>query len=257
MAELDAAPPEVEDEPTNAPEAPDEGQAPEGEESFTDFDISQVPDEYRPQVEALANQWKQTYTKKRQAETQELAQVRQEAEANAQIVNALANPQTRAAVLAQYGVDLVDENDDEDLFDDTDPEQRIERLERTLAERQAADEATRQEEAVIDYISEEIATLEQGEDREFDANEHRLLANYARSNPTPQGYPDVKGAYELLGGIAKARAKAIVDGRTKRVPRGPSSGVPGSRQVDLSKESPEERKKRMAEAVESAGASGE
>jgi hypothetical protein len=249
----DMAPALERDEPVDATEAPETDKPVGSEESSLDFDTSTIPDEYRPQMDELANQWKATYTKKRQAETAELAEVRREAERNAQILQALQNPQTRAAVLQQFGIEYLDEDENDDLAEEPDLYTEVDQLKAWKAEQIAQTEQARREEAILDYVSGEIESLEKTEGREFDANEHRLLDTYARANPGPNGEPDVKGAYELLTGVSKTRANAILE--AKKAPRRAPGGTPASKAADLSNK--ETREARMAEAAEAARASRE
>jgi hypothetical protein len=230
----DMAPALERDEPVDATEAPETDKPVGSEESSLDFDTSTIPDEYRPQMDELANQWKATYTKKRQAETAELAEVRREAERNAQILQALQNPQTRAAVLQQFGIEYLDEDENDDLAEEPDLYTEVDQLKAWKAEQIAQTEQARREEAILDY-------------------EHRLLDTYARANPGPNGEPDVKGAYELLTGVSKTRANAILE--AKKAPRRAPGGTPASKAADLSNK--ETREARMAEAAEAARASRE
>lgn len=254
MADVPEAPAIEQDKPVDAPEAPDTGQATTGEEeSFIDsFNLNDVPEDARPHVEALQKQWQSTYSSKRQAERQELDEIRREAEQARQFQAAIQNPQTRAAVLQQFGIEMVD---DEDELPDEEPDlyDRLERVEGQLTQREQAEQQARQQEAVTDFVAEQIESLEKSEDREFDAKEHQLLDAYAKAFPTPEGYPNVKGAYELLTGIVSERQKAWVE--SKKAPRRPANGTPASQAADLS--NPETRRQRMAEAAEAARASQE
>jgi hypothetical protein len=257
----DAAPAE-QDQPIDAPEAPETDQPTGGdEESFTDsYNPDELPEEARGAYEEAYKRLQGAYTQK----TQTLAEERREAETATQIINALRNPnpQLRAATLAHLGIDeraalemygYQAEEQEPDEF--TDPEDRIARLEQTLAQRQQAEQAQQQEAAVTDYIAEQIEALEGKVDREFEKEEQQFLDAYARQFAR-NGVPDVEGAYKLLDNIGKSREKAVLDPK-RNVPRVPGNGKSASRTVDLSKESNEERKARMAEAVEQAAASAQ
>jgi hypothetical protein len=261
MADAIEAPAE-QDQPTSAPEAPETDQPTGGEESFTDsYNPSELPDEVRPHVEAAYKQLQSAYTSK----TQSLAEERREAEQAQQIIAALKNPQVAPAVLAQLGYDerkmleLYGYQPGEEESDEfADPDERIARLEQTLAQQQQAEQAQRQESAVTDYIAGEIEALEKKLGREFDEGEQKVLDAYARqfAKQTPDGrlVPDVEGAGQLLSGILSSHEKALLDPKRK-APRVPGNGGSGSRTVDLSTETKEERVARMAEAADAAIAS--
>lgn len=241
------------DEGIDAPEAPETDQPPEGEEEFSidSFDPTQVPEDAdREWFAERVQKLRADYTKK----TQSLAEERREAEQAQQIITALRNPQVAPAILAQFGYDerkmlelygyQTDEEPDEapDLYDE------VEGLKQTLAQQQEAAQRAQYEAQVEDHIAGEIEALEKKEKREFDAEEHQLLDVYARANPKPDGTPNVEGAFNLLSGIVKSRFEARLKPK-QQTPRPPGGGKPGSRQVDLSKESREGRLERMAEAV--------
>lgn len=239
----------------DSPEAPDTGQA-EGEESFTDFDPSEIPEDAdRDWFEEKYKELRAGFTQK----TQEFGETRREAEQLRQFRDAVANPQVAPAVLAQlgytekqilemYGYQPEEEDDDEFA----DPDQRIDRLEQTLAQREQADQAERYEEEVTDHIAGQIEQLEQKEGREFDPEEHQLLDTYARAYAV-NGVPDVEGAHKLLSGILDSRQKQWLE--SKKTGRPPGGGKPGSRTVDLSKETKEERMARMQQRAEEAASS--
>lgn len=247
---------------TPAPEAP-EANAPDtsqegDEESFPDFDFDGIPEDLREKAERYAQEVKSHFQAPFTKKAQEAAEVRREAEQARQLQEALRNPQVAPAVLAQLGHDEKAvlgmygyETDEEPEFEEDDPDERIGRLEQALSEREQAERQTQQEEAVSDYIAERIEALEGKEKREFDAEEHQLLDLYARSNPTPEGHPDVEGAFKLLSGIVSSRQKAMLDPK-RNAPRPAGGGRPGSQMVDLSKESQEDRVARMAQAADEA-----
>jgi DNA-directed RNA polymerase beta subunit len=251
--------PAEQEQPTTEAEAPETDQPTVEEESFTDsYNPNEVPEEARPQLEAAYKQLQSAYTQK----TQGLAEVRREAEQAQQLQDALRNPEVAPMVLKQLGytekeiLEMFGYQPEED--DDLPPDEteRLDRLEQSLSQREAADQAAQQEEAVTDYIAEQIEALETEAGREFDAEEHQLLDTFARANADQQGYPNVKGGYGLLSGILSNREKALLDPK-RTTQRRPGNGSSGSRTVDLSKETPEERRERMASAVGASQASQE
>jgi hypothetical protein len=241
--------PAEQDQPTT-PEAPETDQPTGGnEESFTDsYDPSELPEEARSAYEAAYKRLQGDYTKK----TMSLAEERQEAEQAQQIINALANPESQADVLKHFGINLVDDSeDDEDLFDEADPNQRIDQLEQMLQGQQAEQQAIQASEQELGYIASEIEALENDRDEEFSAEEQQFLADIARANPAQNGAPDVKKAAQLLTGLYDQRQKAWIE--SKKAPRRPVGGTPASKAADLT--NPEERRRVMAEAADAARAS--
>lgn len=252
--------PAEQDQPIDALEAPETDQ-PEGanEESFTDsYNPSELSDDVRPHVEAAYKQLQSAYTSK----TQSLAEERREAEQAKQIMQALQNPQVAPAVLANlgydekkllemYGYSVGDDEpaDEPDLYDE------VEGLKQWKAQQEQTAKQAAQEEAVTDYIAENIEAMEKKAQREFTTEEQQLLDAYARAY-AKNGVPDVEGAYNLLTGALKSREKALLDPK-RNTPRPPGGGKPGSRTVDLSKESDEEFVNRMAQAVDAARASAQ
>src|SRR6476620_157441 len=231
------------------------------EESFIDsFDLSEISEDARPQVEALQKEWQGNYPQKRQADKQEIAEARREAEQAQQFQEALRDPQIAPMVLKQLGYsekEILEMYGYQPEVDDglpPDETERLDRLEQSLQQREQADQAAQQEEAVTDYIAEQIEAMEKEAGREVDAEEHQLLDTFARANADQQGYPNVKGGYGLLSGILSNREKALLDPK-RTTARPPGNGGSGSRTVDLSKETPEERRERMADAVSASQAS--
>jgi hypothetical protein len=247
------------EETTETPEA-GQGEGGEGESFIDSFNLDDVPEDARPHVEALQKEWKANYTQKRQADKQEVTEARREAEQAQQLQDALRNPEVAPMVLKQLGytekeiLEMFGYQPEED--DDLQPDEteRLDRLEQSLSKREAADQAAQQEEAVTDYIAEQIEALETEAGREFDAEEHQLLDTFARANADQQGYPNVKGGYGLLSGILSNREKALLDPK-RTTQRPPGNGSSASRTVDLSKETPEQRRERMADAVSASQAS--
>lgn len=260
--------PSLEDQPINddAPEAPELSDQPSGDEdSLPEFDYSGIPDDQRETVEGRIKGFQAKFTQAQQG----LAETRREAEHNAQVLEALrsGNPDVRRALLGQLGLDeqavlgmFGYELPEQEEFDDPDDQLRHEvqelRQERET-EKQARDRET-QEEAVTDYIAGELEALENKVGVEFDAEDHKVLDALSRQFPKDVGgrlVPDIEGAYALFSGATKRGNKRLLSGK-ENVPRRPGGGNAGSRTVDLSKETPEQRRERMAGAVDAHSASG-
>lgn len=248
----DEAPAFEQDQPV-APEAPETDQPTGGEESFTDsYNPADLPEEARGAYEDAYKRLQGDYTRK----TQEISGIRQRAEAAdqyEQVVRALQNPQTRAEALSQFGIDLVDEEPEEDLFaDEPDLASEVANLKQIIAEQQEAQQRTQFEEQILDHVSGEIAQIEEEVGQQFSADTHKTLDALARSLYWDGEQPDVKKAYETLSSVGKEQAKAILEAK-KNAPRRPGAGAPGSKAADLTNK--EERERVMAEAANGAIAS--
>lgn len=203
----------------DATEAPDTGQATGSEESFTDFDPSQVPEDAdREWFEKKYNELRAGFTQK----TQGLAAERQEAERAQQVLQALSNPETAPDVLRALGYELEAEEAEESF---TGPEDEIAQLKDEIAqirqERQQETQTVQEENELI----EQIEGLEQQAGREFTDKEIRLLSG--REN-APQAL------HNLLEEIVSERQKAFVE--SKKAPRAATPGTPASKAADLSTE---------------------
>lgn len=258
----EVAPASEQDQPIDAPEAPETDQ-PSGEESFTDFDTSQIPED--ADREWLAQRYQQMqadYTRK----TQGVSEARREAENAAQsnqIVEALRskNPQVAVAILGQLGYDPEEVlgmygyslEDGEDEF--VDPDEQFQNEFQQFRQEWEFEKEARQrqenEQAVEQYIGSEIKSLEAELGYELSKEEREGLDAYSRAFPKEEAgrlIPDVKGAHEFLSGIVKAGNKRLIAGK-ENAPRKPGGGSAGSRTVDLSKETPDQRRERMMNAV--------
>jgi hypothetical protein len=223
----------------------------EGTESFPDFDFSNVREELREDAERYAQEVKKhfqgDYTKKAQT----LAEKRREADRNAGIVEALLDPKSLPSLLAQAGyseqqiLNMYEyEVDDDDLNDDQ-GEFRDPRVDELLQERQASERQSQ----VTRFVESEIEALAKERGSEIPEDEQVAL-DFIGQGLSGQDVPDIQAAGKFLEGVVNARVKAILD--SKKAPRVPAGGKPGSRAVDLSKESRDERVARMAQAADEA-----
>lgn len=247
--EVVEAPSVVEDEPTNAPEAPeipDEPTAGE-EESFIDsFNLDDVPAEARPHVEALEKQWKGDYTRKRQTDREEVEEARREAEQYEAIVDGLRDPQTRQQYLNFLGIsqeELLDAfglemaSPDGEFEPEFEEDFRDPRVDALLAEKQQAEQEAAIEQQLIgeaNYIDQELQAIEKQANVEFDDEEAQLLATWARAHPDKLGRSDVRGAYKRFKGVIDKRQEKWIESRRETNPAGANGGVPASPTVDLS-----------------------
>lgn len=251
--------PAEQDQPIDAPEAPETDQPDGAEESFTDsYNPSELPDDVRPHVEAAYKQLQSAYTQK----TQSLAGERREAEQATQVINALRNPnpQIRAATLAQLGIDeraalemfgyqVPEEEEDEDLGLDEVRDPRVDSLLQERAKEKADEE-------LKDTFAGHVEALEEAEKRELSPGEHKALWRNVQGDLATNGTANVQEIWAEMKGLYSEREKALLDPK-RNTPRPPGGGKPGSRTVDLSKESDEEFLQRTAAAADEARASAQ
>lgn len=240
--------PAQQDQPVDAPEAPETDQ-PTSEESFTDFDTSQIPED--ADREWLAQRYQQMqadYTRK----TMGLGEQRQEIEQNAlqQWADAV---QQNPSLLKQLNLDerrLIEEfgyapQEDEDEF--ADPEEaRIAELDQRLAAFEQEKQQNAQYEAEADFVESELEKLEKQTGQTFDEDEANWIFDLSRARRTPRGLPDVKSAVNLLDTFGKKRVSAFKE--SKKAPRPPAQGKSGSKAFDPTNKA--ERLAAMEEAAE-------
>jgi len=221
------------------------------EESFLDsFDLDSVDPAARPAVEALQKEWQGNYTQKRQADREEIAEARREAEQSQALIEGLRDPSTMPHYLRLMGIDLSDpqtaellglkagggEIDDElrSLLDDEDDDPVEKRLaaieaerEREGQERQAADV----EQALDDLADQELERIEGAWGRELDEDEDAFIRHRAEASPGPDGLPDYESASKVLKGFLTRRVKEELERRSEPG-RGAPGGKPGGKALD-------------------------
>lgn len=239
---------EEEPEPTPADDHSGDESEPgaEEEESFTDFDLDSLPTEARGAAEAAMKRMQADYTRK----TQTAAEQAREAEQYQAIVEGLEDPQRAPEILRILGWETEDEEFYDEFYDEPDPNERVDRLEQQLAERDHVDQIRAAEEGEDQAIAEQIESLENEMEHKFSEEEIGFLYLYADEYRDVQGNPDVKAAIDLLEGIVSSRQQQWIE--TKKAPRRLRQGKPASREVDLSNEDREARIKRMADAADAA-----
>lgn len=229
----DAEAPAQQDQPVDAPEAPETDQPTGSEESFTDFDTSQIPED--ADREWLAQRYQQMqadYTRK----TMGLGEQRQEIEQNTlqQWADAVRqNPSLlkqldldERALLETYG--YAPEDPEDEFVDPIERELAEMKQWRTTIEQQ--EEANAQFEAEADHVESELEKLEQQTGQKFDEDEANWIFDVARTRRTQRGLPDVQGAVRMLDTIGKKRVEAYKE--SKKAPRAPGQGKAGSRAFD-------------------------
>lgn len=191
--------------------APDEGHAHDETQSVIDW---------QKRYEDLRPQFDRTAQEKAQYEA---------------LVDSLTDPDTQAEALAAFGIEIDDDDEEEDLLaDPTDHlSSRIEQLEARLAQRAEAEQQFAYQEAVTDHVATEIASLEQKTGEQFSAEEIQFLHARAATNPDHNGLPDVQSAWQALDGVWQARQRKYIE--SKRAPRIPG-GQSATQAPDLSTE---------------------
>jgi len=251
------AAPEV-DQPNNdadAPGAPDQAEQSSGEESFTDFDPSTIPESgaspewLKERHDQMQKQWTQ--------KNMEMGDKLRNLEQLEQIVNGLrqGDPETRRsflqlmgidqeAVLEAYGLQVAEEEaaeaEQEPQLEDFDPtvvrDPRVDAWEAEKAERrqrEAEAEAQKEAEADADEVGgqmeEELTTL-MGE--EPDDEVAKFIFDHAIDNPDQLGNPDVKAGVAAWNRILDQQQQKWLASR--QGPRATTTGVPGSERFDTS-----------------------
>jgi hypothetical protein len=247
------APADEQDQPTPTDDATPEVQAPEAEQAeaevegidLDNFDLAQVPEDAdREWFEARYGDLRSDYTRK----TQELADQRKQVSA---IVDAIKDPEhpSHAEVMDYLGLEFADDEDAEESeydFDEGDPlaeiRQEIAALKQEREQEQQFLSQQQQEAALEDYLESSITDLQRREGiDEFNDDELALLVNAAVAMPNEQGQPDIDAAYARFKGAFAARQKAWMG--SKRAPRAPGDGVPGSAELDVT-----DRSQRLSES---------
>lgn len=236
------APAEEQDQPTT-PEAPETDQSTDGQESFTDFDPTTIPEDAdREWLTKRYGELQSGWTQK----TQGIAQERQEAAELREFAEAMQDPATRDAILEQqFGYQFEDEGEEEFLDPEDELRNRVEQLEGHLTQQQQADLASQQENEITEYVAEEIEGLEksQGKDFEFSPEELAFISTYAHTHPAQNGAPDVRGANDALNKILDQRKQGWID--SKKSGRRISQGTAATKTVE-----PKDRGERMELALE-------
>lgn len=252
------------DEPggdTPADTGPDDGQPGGDEESFFDFDPSQVPDDAdRNWLGNKYGEMRQAFTQK----TQGISETRREAEESQALIEGLRDPDTMPHYLRLLGVDLTDPetlrrfgvnfDEDDELLDDLEPDtdERVGQLERQIAEERQEAEAAAELQAFDDLADQELEAIEEQWDRKLDPDEDAFLRHQAESNPGRDGLPDYESAAKLLRSLLARREQEWAKRRSEPG-RGAPGGKPGGKALDPAKE--EDRMALGAAAAERAMAS--
>lgn len=252
---------------TPAETGPDTGQpGGEEEESFFDFDPSQVPDDAdREWLGGKYAEMRKAFTQK----SQEFGEGRRAAEESQALIEGLRDPETMPHYLRLLGVDLtnpehlkqlgisVESADDElrDLLDDEpDAEERVGQLEALMAQEREEAEQAAELQALDDLADQELEAIEEAWGRKLDEDEDTFIRNHAENNPGPDGLPDYAAASKVLKGWLGRREQEFAK-RRQEPGRGAPGGKPGGKALDPTNE--EDRLALGAAAAERAMASGQ
>ena len=246
--EIDVTAPDA-DQPDNAvedPGAPDQSEQSSGEESFTDFDPSEIPEN------GASPEWlKERYSQMQKQWTQknmDLGDRLRNLEQLQQIVDTIreGDPQTRRAtfdllgmsqqdILEAYELQMAEaeaeEQDDptgDDPFEFRDP--RVDRME---AEKLAEDQS-REAEEYADQVGGQMESelKEAFGGKEPSEKASKWMLSYALDNPDQFGRPDVQGAVKEFRELMEEDRQAFLDSRMG--PRAATPGVPGYERFDTS-----------------------
>lgn len=238
--------PENQDQPINetAPDAinsqTDQASA---EESFTDsYNPDELPEEARAAYDSAYKRLQADYTRK----TQEVSEQRREAEQAQQLVSALRNPTTQAQALSMLGLELEGEGDDE--YGYKDPDERIDKLEQMLQERERETQESKQMEAEANHIDSELGRLSKADGRDLENNEVELIVSYALANRLGDGTPNVEAGYRQLQALYSEAQKRHIESKRNAPAPGIGSAAEDKWQLDTE----EGRKAAMAEIAASA-----
>lgn len=242
----DTTAPEDSGQPVESTEAPEEGQANEAQESFTDFDpATDIPEDAdKAWFENQYNELRKGFTQK----TQGIAQERQEAQEYRDFITAIQNdPAARDAWLQQeFGYEFDDGEPEEFLDPEDELRARLENVEGALTHQQQEEVQAQQSAQATDEIAEGIESLEKsfGDGFEFEPKTLKAISSYAEVHG-PQAIPEIGETF-----------KGFVDewiASKKGGPRRISQGSPARKAIDPTNQ--EERFKLYDEIAEEAAPS--
>lgn len=235
-----------EDSVNDAPPVSGEGAS----ESFTE-----VGGDLPPELESRYKSMQADYTRK----TQELSELRREAEAATEFFNALSDEDMREDALRQLaeyvgpetlaaaaGFEVADEDNLEGEFADEFGEPASDpRVDQLAAEWESYKEA-QQEQAIL----QEIESFTDGEMSrlgvEDEAEQRAVLSIAATMDLDREGFPQLEAAKQMLDELYGSRQKEWIE--SKKAPRQPLQGEQADEGFDFS--DADERRKRIAALIE-------
>lgn len=249
MDDLTPAPDETQDKPVEA-DAPAEGG--QGEDTFTNFNLADVPEENRGYVEAAYNQLRADYTRKRQEESaaaKEWQDERDTFKEGAEFYQQFQDPDYQQQLLREmadhYGLTIAEAQAIQNNADTGDEYLKKAEYEQREQERAEAAQYAAAQEAEVSDVAAQLAQIEEAEGALSD-NAVKMIVAYAVNNPTPDGSLNLTDAHAIYKGeIGTDRAAYIA---SKKAPQVQGTGTPGSEQPNLN--DPEERVAYMASLIE-------
>ena len=234
-----------EDSVNDAPPVSGEGAS----ESFTD-----AGGELPPELESRYKSMQADYTRK----TQELSELRREAEAATEFFNALSDEDMREDALRQLaeyvgpdvlaaaaGFEVADEDNLEPDFSEFEEKPSDPRVDQLAAEWESYKEA-QQEQAIL----QEIESFTDGEMSrlgvEDEAEQRAVLSIAATMDLDREGFPQLEAAKQMLDELYGSRQKEWIE--SKKAPRQPLQGEQADEGFDFS--DADERRKRIAALIE-------
>ena len=234
-----------EDSVNDAPPVSGEGAS----ESFTE-----VGGDLPPELESRYKSMQADYTRK----TQELSELRREAEAATEFFNALSDEDMREDALRQLaeyvgpetlaaaaGFEVADEDNLEPDFSEFDESPSDPRVDQLAAEWESYKEA-QQEQAIL----QEIESFTDGEMArlgvEDEAEQRAVLSIAATMDLDREGFPQLEAAKQMLDELYGSRQKEWIE--SKKAPRQPLQGEQADEGFDFS--DADERRKRIAALIE-------
>lgn len=235
----------IEDSVTDAPPVSGEGAS----ESFTD-----VSGDLPPELEARYKSMQADYTRK----TQEIAELRREAEAATEFFNALSDEEMRDDALRQLaeyvgpetlaaaaGFEVADEDNLEPDFSEFEEKVSDPRVDQLAAEWESYKEA-QQEQAILQEIEgftdSEMSRL----GIEDEAEQRAVLSIAATMDLDREGFPQLEAAHQMLSDLYGTKQKEWIG--SKKAPRQPLQGAQGEEGIDFSDE--DQRRKYLASLIE-------
>jgi len=153
-------------------------------------------------------------------------------------------PELQAQALRQIGVEVELEQEEEDKDDEwVDPDDRIDKLEAKLAERDEADKEAQWAQREESFIDTTLSEIEGKESMKLSDAETKFVVTNALSNRDPQsGEPNLQGAFDDLKGIkSAARDEYLASKKSTAAP----IGTAGEEKVDFT--NADARRKFMSE----------
>ena len=236
-AEPVAQPADAPDQPapegSEAPEAPSTQPAPDADDSFASpLSIDELDEPLREPARRIEAQFKSAYTRARQADREETAEMREfwerlnDEERSEEAINELA---------AKFGFEPVEgDGDQPDTPAEGKPDGEALRDPRVdeILERQRQEEAAKAEQVVRSHISDGLMAYEEKIGRELSEDESDAIVLQSLASRREDGLPDVDAAIARFEAIGARVVDAYVQSKSSGGPD--VSGSSGTDKVDLS-----------------------